>query len=128
MWKKIVDKITSGVLWAEKELGDKTGPEKKKLLIEQLVKVIDIPFIPDLVESPIERVLYGCLIDRACIWFNALTNNDFEGLVLNDEQKDKITEMIATEPEDLPEVPEVAADASVDEKLNAIYAKYTAGK
>jgi hypothetical protein len=89
------------------------------------VKAIDIPFVPDLIESPIERVVYGYLIDKACAWFNLLSDGNFEELELTEPQKEKVAEMIETAPEEIvtPEpLPEVS---SVDEKLNALYAKYT---
>jgi hypothetical protein len=125
MWKKIVNAVIEWVNWAERELRDKTGAEKKKLVTEQLVKAIDIPFVPDLIESPIERVVYGYLIDRACDWFNVLGDGSFEDLELNDAQKEKVAEMIETKPEEIIPPELVAADASVDEKLNALYAKYS---
>jgi uncharacterized membrane protein YheB (UPF0754 family) len=124
MWKKIKDAVMDWVNWAERELRDKTGAEKRKAVIEKLVEVIDIPFVPDLFESPIERIVYGYLIDRACAWFNVLGDGNFETLVLTEEQKEKIAEMIETVPAEIIST-EAIAGASVDDKLNALYSKYT---
>jgi hypothetical protein len=53
MWKKTVSMALDLVAQIEYELKGKTGPEKKKLVIERLVKAIDIPFVPDSLETPI---------------------------------------------------------------------------
>jgi hypothetical protein len=124
MWKKIVSTVMDLVAWAESELKDKTGAEKKALVIEQLIKSINWPYVPDLFETPIERIVYGYLIDRGCSWFNFLGDGNFAELELSGEQKEKVAAMIETAPEEIL-APELLEDETVDAKLTALYAKYT---
>jgi hypothetical protein len=112
------------ISWAERELADKTGAEKKKVVVDKLVELIDIPFVPDLIESPIERMVYGMLIDRGVAWLNILGGGYFKDLILTEEQKDKVIEMIDTPVEKIVDVPDLPEASGVDEKLNALYAKY----
>jgi hypothetical protein len=123
MWKKIVSMAMDLVAQIEYELKGKTGPEKKKLVVERLVKAIDIPFVPDSLETPIERIVYGYLVDQICEWFNTLSNRDFEELKLSDAQKEEIVAMIELKPEELIS-PELLEGESVNRKLNALYAQY----
>jgi hypothetical protein len=123
MWKKIVDAVMEWVSWAERELKDKTGVEKRQVVIEKLVALIDIPFVPDLIESPIERIVYGYLVDRACAWLNMLGNGNFEDLMLTAEQYGKVAEMIEVAPADILPV-EILEGASIGCKLDALYTKY----
>jgi hypothetical protein len=87
------------------------------------VKAIDIPFVPDSLETPIERVVYGFLIDRVCDWYNALGNKNFQDLKLSDAQKEEIVAMIELKPEELIS-PELLEGESVDDKLDALYTTY----
>ncbi|MDR1378472.1 MAG: hypothetical protein LBJ36_05420 [Synergistaceae bacterium] len=123
MWKKIVSMAMDLVAQIEYELKGKTGPEKKKLVIELLVKAIDIPFVPDSLETPIERVVYGYLIDQVCGWLNTLSDRKFANLELTDAQKEEIVAMIELKPEELIS-PELLKGESVDDKLDALYTKY----
>jgi hypothetical protein len=134
MWNKIVTTVMELVAWAERELSGKTGAEKRKAVVEKAVVMINIPFVPDFLETPIERVVYGYLIDRAVGWFNLLGNGVFGNLFseLNFAQVGQVVDLINTDvvpvEEILEDIPEISIGiSSVDDKLNALYAKY-AGK
>jgi hypothetical protein len=89
------------------------------------VKAIDIPFVfvPDSLETPIERVVYGVLIDRVCDWYNALGNRNFQDLELSDAQNERVTAMLDVKSEEIIP-PELLEGESVNRKLNALYAQY----
>jgi hypothetical protein len=87
--------------------------------------------VPDFLESPIERVVYGYLIDRSVGWFNLLSGGVFGNIipVLSVEQLGQVIELIDSDVvpdetifEDIPEIS--IGTSSVNEKLNALYAKY----
>jgi hypothetical protein len=59
-----------------------------------------------------------------CTWFNLLTSESFEALELTVDQHEKIAEMIETDPYVLVDG-KFAEASSLDERLNALYAKYT---
>jgi hypothetical protein len=94
MWKKIISDVMDAVIRAERELKGKTGAEKRRRVVEWLIGFINSPFVPDLVETPIERIVYGYLVDRICTLFNLMESENFETLELTDWQKEKIIEMI----------------------------------
>jgi hypothetical protein len=120
MWKKIISDVMDAVMWAERELKGKTGAEKRRRVVEWLIGFINIPFVPEMVETPIERIVYGYLIDRVCAWYNLLGEGTFVNLLLTDEQKGKVIELLdATSPVDVD-----LSNASMGEKLDALYRLY----
>jgi hypothetical protein len=128
MWKDLVARIMALVRWAEQELKGKTGAEKRNAVIDKAVALINFPFVPDWIETPIERIVYGYLIDQGCRWFNVLGDGSFVGLILSNAQQEKVVEMIDMNPEEVIPPELIAEGASVDEKLNALYAKYAEAK
>ena len=84
MWKNIVIKAQELIKFAE-GLKDKTGPERKAIVITGLCDAINLPFIPDWLEKIIEPILYGFIIDVLVKWWNYLTGRDLLTLVDNAE-------------------------------------------
>jgi hypothetical protein len=125
MWNKIKTEVWNAVSFYESELRGLSGNEKRVAVIDFLVGKIDWPYVPDLIEVPLEKIVYGYLIDQACYWWNTLTGGDFLGVTLTEEQTAKAVEMLESEPAVIPEALETS---SVDEKLNALYAKYAESK
>ena len=74
---QIKAKIIDCVLWAEKELKDKTGAEKKAAVIQK-----------------IDDMLVSYFIDAVCTKLNAITQHNFKDLAMNEADEIKLAESI----------------------------------
>jgi len=120
-YKTVIEKI----LDVEKHFRGKTGKEKRDAVVEYMVGLVDIPGIPNFIENPIKRFVFGFIVDKAVEKLNLFTDWDFAGITLSPGQAEKLAEIVDTP------VPLVAQamtalppTASIDEKLDALYKAY----
>jgi hypothetical protein len=122
MWTKIYQLVLDQVMWAEGAFKDKTGAEKKTLVIDKLCSIIDVPMVPEFVERPIKVMVFSWVIDLACEKLNWLTDWAFGADTLNAEQLTKTAECL-----DAPDIMMAKAASvgqTVDERLNSLYEQY----
>lgn len=129
MWEKIKAEAQKWVLWAERDLRDKSGVERRKAVISKMCESIDLPYVPAFVECFIEPILYGFVID-AVVWvWNLVTGKVFDTLNLSPEIVEKTGKIITEAAKggkpsvDMAEFAAETSDLSVDEKFDALLAK-----
>ncbi len=88
--KQIKKWAVEQVMWAERNLGGKTGAEKKAAVIKKLDELITLPFYLEWVDD----VILGLLVDKACDALNNFGGHKFGSLVLDAKQEEKIAEKI----------------------------------
>ena len=121
---KIKNAISNGIFWAE-GLEGKTGEEKLELVAEKVAGLINIPLLPDWLEKPLKIAALKPFISLMVDKLNWLFNWDFGGKTLTDDQNSKLAEVV-----DAPvtvvakAMSAVPKEASVDEKLEALYREY----
>ena len=121
MWEKLKKLVVEQVLWAEQHLKGKSGDEKRKTIVEKLCDLVDVPMIPEFVERPAKRWVFGYLIDLACEKLNWLTDWAFGDVALSDSQTAAVAECLEAP------VPKLAASmraATVDERLAELCNQY----
>ena len=87
---QIKAKIIDCVLWAEKELKDKTGAEKKAAVIQKIDDMIKLPFYLEWLDD----MLVSYFIDAVCTKLNAITQHNFKDLAMNEADEIKLAESI----------------------------------
>ena len=118
-WTKLRDLrvwVVDKVLWAEKELHGKTGKEKRAIIVAKLDELVRLPFWLEWADGP----LIGWLVDLACEKLNWLTDHDFEGVDLDEAQKEKVADVL----EAPLKVSALPKGKSIDERLNELYEEY----
>lgn len=96
MWKcfkQAKSWVIEQVLWAEKDLKGKTGPEKRKAVIERLDKLIVLPWYLEWFDD----ALIGWLVDNVCEELNWMSDHDFGGVELTKEETETLVAAL-TEP------------------------------
>ena len=117
-WTKLRDLrvwVVEKVLWAEKEMHGKTGAEKRAVIVAKLDDLVSLPFWLEWADGP----LIGWMVDLACEKLNWLTDRDFENAEINEAQKEKIADIL-----EAPLNASAAKAATIDERLNELYAEY----
>ena len=82
--------IIEQVIWAESNLAGKTGAEKKAAVVKKLDDLIQLPAYLEWVDD----IIIAYVVDQACKKLNELTNKNFAGLVMSDEDKTKMASEI----------------------------------
>ena len=122
MLEKIRKTIASLVFWAERNLKGKSGEEKRAAVIERACDAIDVPFVPEFVERPVKRWVFGMIVDAVVEKINWLSDWLFGDIQPTEEQIDKLAE-VANAP--LAMVASAAsAGQSFDERLEELYRQY----
>ena len=67
-FKGIVNDVIEQVVWAERELRDKSGAEKKAIVVKKLDDLIVLPAALEWVDD----ILISYLVDLACNMFNSI--------------------------------------------------------
>ncbi|GHV50481.1 hypothetical protein FACS1894216_02760 [Synergistales bacterium] len=120
--------IVELVLRAEKEMGGKSGEEKKRWVVNTLNAIIDVPCVPEWIEGAV----IGYVVDLTCEKVNWLTDYMFgKGTAIEPTPANaaKIASVLGA-PVDALEDARLAGP-SVDERLEALYIQYgikTAGE
>ena len=86
MFEEIKKFAIEQVLWAEKNLRDKSGAEKKAAVVKKLDDMITLPPYLEWVDD----IIIGKLVDIACEKLNTLTGHNFEKLELSEKQKQEL--------------------------------------
>lgn len=111
------------VLWAEKELIGKSGPEKKKAVISKLTEILlgmALPWYVSWAKGIVAPLLISYLVDLACEKLNFLSNWNFESVSLNSAQLNKLASVLAAPIG-------MVADSSgtnFEDRLEDLYQKY----
>lgn len=113
--------IVEQVLWVEQNLKGKTGEEKRKAVIERACDCVDIPLVPEFVERPIKRWVFGMIVDMVVEKLNWLSDWAFGDLKPTKKQVEKLAEVA-----DAPMVMLASASkaATFDERLDDLYHQY----
>jgi hypothetical protein len=127
MWTwldKVKNVISECIFWAE-GLEGKTGEEKLNLVADKVAGLINVPFIPDWLEKPLKTAALKPIINLMVDKFNWLFDWNFKGATLTDEQNAKLAE-VAEAPVSVvaKAMASVPKEASIDEKLEALYREY----
>jgi hypothetical protein len=80
MWEKIQEfykVVTTKIVEIENLLSGKSGPDKKAAVVDYIINLVDIPYVPDVIETPIKRFAIGWLVDQIVEKLNVLTDWDF---------------------------------------------------
>jgi hypothetical protein len=140
-WKEIAKAALTVAQRVEGECAGLSGEEKQKAFVKVLSQEVDLPWVPEPLESWIEPALYGLLAKCVVNVWNALTGklSDWAGIELTPAQAEKAAALASVKLSGEPLVPpseaaataaELAADApaGLDEKLDALYQKYAVKK
>ena len=117
MWQKFLELkkwIVEKVLWAEAEMGDKTGPERRAYIVQKLDDLIKLPFFLEWADGP----LIGWLVDMACDKLNWLTDHGDWGTV-TPEQGAELAEVLTVKTSRID-----TREKTIDERLEDLYREY----
>lgn len=78
------------VIWAEKNLKDKSGAEKKAAVVKKLDDMITLPSYLEWIDD----IIIGKLIDTVCENLNKIIGHDFGKTEIDEKQEKEITEKI----------------------------------
>lgn len=121
MLNKIKKWIVEQVLWVEQNLKGKTGEEKRKAVIERACDCVDIPLVPEFVERPIKRWVFGMIVDAVVEKLNWLSDWAFGDLKPTEEQVGKLAE-VADAP--MAMLARASTAGTFDERLEDLYRQY----
>jgi hypothetical protein len=107
----------------EREMLGEPGSEKRAAVVDVIAGMIDIPFVPNLIEDPIKRAVIGYFVDLAVEKLNWLTGWDFKDAELSEPQVEALAKSIAA-PLAVVEAAVQSAPESLDEKIKALCEKY----
>ena len=123
MWdklKQIKIEAQRWVRWAEEHLKDKSGEQKKEIVLNLLLEKCDIPWVPKF----IEKIIYGVVIDSVCRFFNWFTDWDFANVELSEEQMGKIADVLDAPDRVMAKAAIAGPGMSLDERLEQLYVNY----
>ena len=118
--------VIQQVIWAEKELKDKDGAERKAAVVR---KIDDMLILPWWAEWADEYVI-GYLVDLVCEQLNMFTGRDIAILEGSEEQTEKLLVVMDAPAGEITArgvaQPETKGEtmSDIDERLNALYKKY----
>ena len=81
MFDKLKTWVVEQVLWAETNMKDKSGAEKRQAVVDKLDALIPLPWFLEWMDGP----LIGWLCDKACALLNAEAGHDWSGLNMTAE-------------------------------------------
>jgi lysozyme family protein len=125
MFEQIKKYVIEQVLWAEKNLIGESGSVKREAVITRIADLIDIPVIPNFIEEPIKHAAIGYIIDLAVEKLNWITGYSFTDVELDTRQAELLGAVIeAPVPIVVKSLLSRTAEATVDERINALLAQY----
>ena len=74
------------VIWAETQLKDKSGAEKKAAVVKKLDEFVKLPAYLEWADD----LFFSWLVDTVCEKLNAMTEHNFMALKLNAEQEQEL--------------------------------------
>ena len=123
--EKLKRQVIVYVLWAEAEFFGEPGSVNREAVIDKVAALIEIPYVPEFIESPAKKFLIGHFIDLAVDKLNWLTGYSFAGTEISEESQAQLAEAM-----DAPvaAVSRVIASAKpgagVEEKIKALCEQY----
>ena len=120
---KLKTMIIELVLWAEKDLKDKSGPEKKKAVVNKLMEMLlgmTLPWYISWAKSIVAPLLINFLVDLACQKLNFLSDWNFESIELNTVQLNKLASVLAAPVDVVVE----SSSRNFEDRLDDLYQKY----
>jgi hypothetical protein len=110
--------IVECVIKVEREYLGAPGSVKREAVIDLVIGLVDIPYIPAMIETPIKRAFVGWLIDMAVDKLNWITGYSFADVEITPEAVTKFAPMIE-EPVTVVAKSAVMAkpDTSVDDRI-----------
>jgi lysozyme family protein len=117
--------ITKKVIEVEQKIGDKTGEERQKVVVNYICDMIDIPYVPSFIETPVKRALVGRAVDMVVEKLNVICDWDFRNAKLSEANIQAIAEITAAPVAPLLDIVKgTPSKASLDEKFDAVLLKY----
>ena len=120
----LIAKLPALIKWAE-TLGDLSGAEKKQKVIDEILKWIALPWVPEFAERAVLKPLLSVLIDWLVSKYNAAFGHD--GIADVPETKEHAEEMAAKAAVEIasPRSGEETQEAGdTDERFNDLLEKY----
>jgi hypothetical protein len=128
MWESLREyygAITRKVLEVEKAIGDKTGEARKAAVVDYICGLVDIPYIPSFIETPLKRGVVGRAVDLVVEKLNIICDWDFKNAELSEANIQAIAEITAAPVAPLLDIVNgTPSKASLDEKFDAVLLKY----
>ncbi|MBR1658177.1 MAG: hypothetical protein IJ697_06900 [Synergistaceae bacterium] len=90
MFEQIKIWAVEQVMWAEKNLKDKDGSEKKAAVIKKLDEMITLPSYLEWVDD----VVLAWLVDKACQKLNEFSGRSFGDIELSEREEKEIADEI----------------------------------
>ena len=118
MWSRVKKWVVDAVSWAEREMKGKTGAEKREAVVNKVDALIPLPWFLEWLDG----LVIGWLVDKVCEKMNWLTDHNFTGTELTEEQSTKLAEVASCSISSIPA--EEVQGKTVEERLNALYKKY----
>ena len=107
--------VIERVLWAETEMADKTGPERRAYIVQRLDDLIKLPFWLEWADG----MVIGWIVDRACDKLNWLTDHDIAGAQVTAAQAAELADVLDAKTSKID-----TRGKSVDERLEDLYRQY----
>lgn len=119
MWQKMKTWVLEQVVWAEKNLKDKTGAEKRAAVVAKVDEMLVLPWWAEWADGPV----IGWMVDKICERLNWLTDWKFDDMDLTPERTEKLTTVMDAP---LVEVKAVAGaePKSLDDRLAELSERY----
>ena len=92
MLKQIKEWVMEQVLWAERELKGKPGPEKRAAVVQKVDDMIVLPWWLEWADGP----MIGWLVDQACNLLNEAHGHDWENVGGSGEERAVMAEKLPT--------------------------------
>ena len=86
--QEIKNFVIEQVIWAENNLYEKSGKDKKAAVIKKLDELIKLPTYLEWIDD----IVISYLVDQACEKLNALTAHSFKDIEFNSVDKARIAE------------------------------------
>jgi lysozyme family protein len=123
--KGIKKQVIAYVIWAEVNLLGAPGSVKREAVINKIVSAIDIPWVPEFIERPLETALVGFFVDLAVEKLNWLTGYSFADVQISEESQERLAEVVEAPVMAVAKAAAYAGpDSSVDDRINALYEQY----
>jgi lysozyme family protein len=122
---KVKGYVVEWVLKVEREYLGEPGSVKREAVVNGVCALVDIPYVPAVIETPIKRALVGYLVDLAVEKLNWCTGYSFAEAEIAPETQTKLAAVIeAPVPTMAKSLAAASSSSSVDDRINALYEQY----
>lgn len=119
-YDKLKVAVVEAVLWAETELKEKSGKEKKAAVVRKLDNLIRLPLYLEWADN----LILAWLVDLACEKLNWLSDWDFEDVEVEAEKVAAVLSVSTTALDAVVQGKSATAQLTVDERLASLYEQY----